>query len=125
MRLLVFRSLWGMKGTWQGQIDRIAAAGYDGIEAVAPEASPKEFIRALRARNLEFIPLIFPLTDVEYERELERVLAYQPLKVLSRERHLGIVGTQAVAHGYGNSHDLLLRRGAFLTICFAAQTQYD
>ncbi len=32
MKLLVFRALWGMTGAFQDQIERVAAAGYDGFE---------------------------------------------------------------------------------------------
>ncbi len=32
MKLLVFRALWGMTGAFEEQIERVAAAGYDGFE---------------------------------------------------------------------------------------------
>jgi sugar phosphate isomerase/epimerase len=36
MRLDVFRSLWGVKGSWQESFPRIRAAGFDGVELRVP-----------------------------------------------------------------------------------------
>ncbi|MEO8396713.1 MAG: hypothetical protein ABI700_27215, partial [Chloroflexota bacterium] len=57
MQLAVFRALWGMTGTLDEQFDRIAEAGYDGLEGfmgVSTLASAK-FSGMVTERGLKLI----------------------------------------------------------------------
>lgn len=58
MKLEIYKALWGMSGRIEDQLDMIAEARYDGIEAVLPE-SPATFRRAIEARGLKYIALLF------------------------------------------------------------------
>lgn len=58
MKLEIYKALWGMTGALESQLDRIAEAGYDGIEAPLPE-SPVSFRRAVEARGLKYIAMLF------------------------------------------------------------------
>jgi hypothetical protein len=55
MKLLLYRNLWGIPGPRAAAVARIAAAGYDGVEAVL--FTPQDHAplrRALRGQKLEF-----------------------------------------------------------------------
>ena len=40
MQLIIFRALWGMTGPFEEQIERIAAAGYDGVDGYPAASDP-------------------------------------------------------------------------------------
>ena len=84
MKLLVFRALWGMTGTIPEMVERIAEAGYDGIECqvLQPDAMPMdEFVKLLDAHNLNLILLSQIPTEQDIERSLKQAAEYQPLKI--------------------------------------------
>ena len=49
MRLDIFRSLWGYRGSWQQALDEAFSAGFDGLEARIPETAAQ---RSANARIL-------------------------------------------------------------------------
>ncbi|BDI28082.1 hypothetical protein CCAX7_001330 [Capsulimonas corticalis] len=59
MKLKVYKALWGMEGSLDEQLDRIAEAGYDGVETPLPEHNLPEFQRQLETRGLGYIGMIF------------------------------------------------------------------
>jgi sugar phosphate isomerase/epimerase len=84
MNLIVFRALWGMTGPLTEQIARIADAGYDGIEGAPPDPDvlPRaDFLALLRAHHLSFIAGASVNTADQIAPTLERLAAYEPLKI--------------------------------------------
>jgi hypothetical protein len=83
MELLVFRALWGMTGALVEQVESIASAGYDGIEAYwSPETLHAEafmtlvaqqHLKLIMATNIDSIDLLEP--------RLKTLAAYQPIKI--------------------------------------------
>ena len=62
LKLEIYKALWGMAGTLDEQLDRIKGAGYDGIEAVLPDAfglTAPAFRKAVEARGLKYIAILF------------------------------------------------------------------
>jgi sugar phosphate isomerase/epimerase len=60
MQLKIYRSLWGMTGPLEEQFSRIAAAGYDGVEAPPQDITdPKHFKALLAQHNLDFMALVY------------------------------------------------------------------
>ncbi|PTY00894.1 xylose isomerase [Verrucomicrobia bacterium LW23] len=57
MKILFLKTLWGMDGPLPVQLDRIAAAGYDGVEARTPSspAAAQELRRETEARGLRLV----------------------------------------------------------------------
>lgn len=57
MKLKIFKTLWGHGGSHREAVEQCAAAGFDGIEAPAPEdaAARREFSAHLREYGLGFI----------------------------------------------------------------------
>ena len=66
MRLEIFRTLWGYRGSWQQAIDEALGAGFDGIEARIPETAAQRAINArlLREQNVPYIATLFTSTPV-------------------------------------------------------------
>ncbi|MCW3059257.1 MAG: xylose isomerase protein [Capsulimonas sp.] len=60
MKLQVYKALWGMEGSLDEQLDQIAEAGYDGVEAPIPDGDLTAFERQLKSRGLGFIGMLFP-----------------------------------------------------------------
>ncbi len=84
MKLLVFRSMWGMTGPAAEQIERIAAAGYDGIEGAPPdpaEMSRADFIRRVESHGLSLIVGGGVFTRDQLEPTLKQLADYGPLKI--------------------------------------------
>jgi hypothetical protein len=82
MKLLVFRALWGMTGPTAEQIERIAAAGYDGIEGAPPEDMPRaDFLRRLDEYHLKLILGAQVDARDQLEPTLKRLADYGPLKI--------------------------------------------
>jgi sugar phosphate isomerase/epimerase len=82
MRLEVYRSIWGYEAPVPEAAGEIAAAGYDGLEAVLPERAGEqaELVDAARSAGLGFIPLIVTTTTpsvdeqlVEFRRHAEEI----------------------------------------------------
>ena len=84
MNLLVFRALWGMTGPLAEQIERIAAAGYDGIEGAPPDPDvmPRdEFVARLADRGLALILGAQVSSRDQLAPTLRRLAEYEPLKI--------------------------------------------
>ena len=83
MKLLVFRALWGMTGPVPEQIERIAAAGYDGIEFWPPhiEASRAEILSLAERYKLRVIVGALVTERQALEPELNGLMDYQPFKI--------------------------------------------
>ncbi|TBU99746.1 xylose isomerase [Stutzerimonas kirkiae] len=66
MKLEIFRTLWGYRGSWQQALDEARAAGFDGLEARIPEDAGQraEFAAFLRRENLPYIAILFTSTPV-------------------------------------------------------------
>ena len=59
MHICVYKSLWGMTGARAAQVERIAAAGYDGIETAVPAEDAEGFFRDLERHRLGFVAMAF------------------------------------------------------------------
>lgn len=86
MELKMYKTLWGMTGPLEEQIERIAAAGYAGVEWLVPE--PEEaatFRKLLEAYELDYIPMIFTDQDhkASFRDRLSRAAEWGPTKVNS------------------------------------------
>jgi sugar phosphate isomerase/epimerase len=82
MKLLVFRALWGMTGPTEQQIERIAAAGYDGVEGGPPEAvSRQAFAALLEKHNLKLILGAQVSDQKDIEPTLKRLAEYGPMMI--------------------------------------------
>src|SRR5579859_6544441 len=83
MRLLVFRSLWGMTGRIEEQIAQISAEGYDGVEAWhQPEVISVSNLRKLLDKyhlQLTMATTVDKRSDIE--AKLTAHLDYQPLRI--------------------------------------------
>lgn len=66
MKLEIFRTLWGYRGSWQQALDEARAAGFDGLEARIPEDAGQraEFAAFLRRENVPYIAILFTSTPV-------------------------------------------------------------
>jgi sugar phosphate isomerase/epimerase len=66
MRLELFRTLWGYRGTWDQAVDELLAAGFDGVEARIPETSAQRTAnaRVLREQRIPYIATLFTSTPV-------------------------------------------------------------
>jgi hypothetical protein len=84
MELWVFRALWGMTGPLEMQLDAIAAAGYDGVEAWPPGLGPvtaAAFRRMVAERGLRLIVATALAETAELERALTDLAAFEPLRI--------------------------------------------
>ena len=83
MKLRVYRSLWGMTGAIEEQVERIAAAGYDGIEGFlgASTLTAGEMVKLAERSNLRLI-MAGPIDTKEaIEPTLKRLAEYAPDKI--------------------------------------------
>jgi len=83
MKLLVFRALWGMTGPIEQQLERISAAGYDGVE-IWPSQMPlsrQEWVSLLERYHLQPIVATMIDTTANLHSQLAELAAYQPLKI--------------------------------------------
>ncbi len=84
MKLLVFRSWWGMTGAnVEDMLRRIAEAGYDGVEGAPPGIAPAAFRRMLDAQGLHWIANIYTGSAAEFAVALAQVAEGDPLKVIA------------------------------------------
>lgn len=83
MTLLIFKALWGMTGALEQQLEQIAAAGYDGVEAWAEGLAfaPDAFRRLVESFQLKLI-IAGPITlTAEIEPTLKHYAAFEPFKI--------------------------------------------
>lgn len=66
MKLEIFRTLWGYRGTWQQALVEARAAGFDGFEARIPEDATERaaFAAFLRDNGVPYIAILFTSTPV-------------------------------------------------------------
>lgn len=89
MKLLFFCPWWGSQDIpFDDFFDRVVASGYDGVEAVLPEAPEerKTFLKSLKAHDLQLIVLYVEFKNYTREErvsfmnsELRELATYQPL----------------------------------------------
>ncbi|MDG0793695.1 sugar phosphate isomerase/epimerase [Cohnella ginsengisoli] len=86
MRLRFFKTLWGMEGDLAEQVNRAAEAGYDGIEAPAPEPGQAEaFGGLLEERGLGYIAQIFTSGDhaASFAEQAAYAAGFKPALIVS------------------------------------------
>ena len=83
MQLAVFRALWGMTGTLEEQFDRIAEAGYDGVEGflAASSLTAAQFSAMVAQRGLKLIMAGGVEKKEDLEPTLKTLAEYQPIKI--------------------------------------------
>jgi hypothetical protein len=66
MKLKVFKALWGMEGTLESQFEKIAKAGYTGIESPMPDPVQEPlFHKLLSEYRFEYNAMVF--TDGDHK----------------------------------------------------------
>jgi hypothetical protein len=95
MKVKSIKSLWGMEGSLESQFERIASAGYDGIESPLPNmieklfgfpAEEKLFRRLLEQYELEYIAMVFtdgPNHAESFSEQVERAAELAPIMINS------------------------------------------
>lgn len=88
MELRVFRSTWGLDRPLGPSLERVAEAGFDGVEVLVPPFPPDEPVemrQLILSSGLEPIPLILAFTADRdaYRRALDAALEYHPRQVTS------------------------------------------
>ncbi len=83
MELAVFRALWGMTGAIEEQIERIAAAGYDGVEGFigASPLPPAQFSDLVARNGLKLIMAGAVDTQAALEATVKTLAEYNPIKI--------------------------------------------
>ena len=83
MQLAVFRALWGMTGALEEQFDKIAGAGYDGVEGflAADTLGAGQFSKLVAQRGLKLIMAGQASSKEELEPFLKKLAEYQPIKI--------------------------------------------
>jgi hypothetical protein len=82
MAVLMFRALWGMAGELPEQIERIAAARYDGVEVWGGLGIPAaELRRLIDANNLKLIIATSVDSPGDLEPTLKQMAEYEPLRI--------------------------------------------
>lgn len=100
MKLQLFRALWGMTGTLSEQVERIAAAGYDGVEVwpISLELSPETLLPMLQAHNLKLIVAHRGTQQAELDTALKTLAAFGTLKITLHS------GRDSMTHGEGAAY---------------------
>jgi hypothetical protein len=83
MELYVFRALWGMTGPLPEQIEQIASAGYDGVEAWINLGSPApaELLPLVERARLKLIVATRIQSKEQLAPTLNQLAEYRPLKI--------------------------------------------
>ncbi|OMF26527.1 xylose isomerase [Paenibacillus sp. FSL H8-0548] len=89
MDIIIGKAIWGMTGSLQEKIEKIAQAGYNAIEGPVPEAvSPSEFRALVEQYNLHYIAQMITAGGNEaaehaasFHERLSRAAEYGPLFV--------------------------------------------
>jgi sugar phosphate isomerase/epimerase len=89
------KSLWGMEGSLESQFERIAAAGYDGIESPHPNAlgitggnpaDEKQFRSLLDRYQLDYVAMVFTSGAdhaESFREQVERAAGLAPIMINS------------------------------------------
>ncbi|MFB5189488.1 sugar phosphate isomerase/epimerase family protein [Alicyclobacillus fastidiosus] len=86
MHLKLFKSVWGMSGTWASKLQQISEAGYTGVECGMPtEEEEEQFLSLLEEYGLELILQIYTQGEHRdsFERQAERAATFHPLLINS------------------------------------------
>lgn len=86
MELKMYKQLWGMTGSYEENIARIAEAGYDGVEALVPAPEDTARFRSLLEQyKLDYIPMMYTDRDhkASFRERLLRATEFGPAKVNS------------------------------------------
>ncbi|MHA6482445.1 sugar phosphate isomerase/epimerase family protein [Paenibacillus sp. strain BS8-2] len=86
MELHVYKALWGMEGTYEDQLRKASAAGYDGIEAPLPSREDEEaFRQALQRYGLSYIAQIVTHGDhiASFAQSVERAATFEPIQIVA------------------------------------------
>jgi sugar phosphate isomerase/epimerase len=88
MKLKLVKSFWGMDGTLEENVRRIAEAGFAAVEGQPPAGEDGERLKRLLGEyKLEFIPMV--ITEgadcdehlASFRTKLERARTFEPLKI--------------------------------------------
>jgi sugar phosphate isomerase/epimerase len=101
MQLKVFKSTWGMTDPLAVNLDRIAAAGYDGVELLVPPRPPADAAAqrsTVLASGLEAITLVLAPTGGrdEFRAAIEAAAAYGPRQITSHSGYDAMGHAEAV-----------------------------
>ncbi len=83
MKIEVYRALWGMEGSLEQQFERIAAAGYDGVEIwlTGSHFYPKQILRMAEQYHLRLLVAGAIASIAEIEQTLRTFASYLPNKI--------------------------------------------
>lgn len=91
LQLVLVKSTWGMEEPLPAALERMAAAGYDGVEIVVPPFPPVDAAAqraTVQASGLEPVPLVLgPDTREAYRASIEAAASYGPRQITS---HTGV-----------------------------------
>ena len=87
MQLKLIKATWGMEGSLEEQVRRIADAGYQGIEMRVPgDRSPADVRKLLRNAGLDLFAMVFTDGDdhlASLRLQVEEAMAYEPAEITS------------------------------------------
>ncbi len=87
MQLKLIKATWGMDGSLEEQIRRIADAGYHGIEMQVPaDRSPSDLRKLLRDAGLDLFAMVFTDGDdhiSSLRSQVENTLRFEPFEITS------------------------------------------
>jgi hypothetical protein len=83
MQLIVFRALWGMTGPFEEQIERIATAGYDGVDGytAASDLTPAKCSALVASHGLKLIMAAQVDSVAQLEQAVKTLAEYAPIKI--------------------------------------------
>lgn len=102
------KALWGMEGSLESMFERIAIAGYDGIESPLPNvmkdilgfpAEEKQFRRLLEQYKLDYIAMVFTGDNHadSFSDQIERAVTFSPIKINSHSGKDGMSFNEQLA----------------------------
>lgn len=83
MKIEIYKALWGMEGPLEQQIERIAAAGYDGVEIWLTDSPFKRdtILRLVEKHHLRLIAAGAIATADDIRPTLNAFSQYEPVKI--------------------------------------------
>lgn len=82
MKVRSIKSLWGMTGSLEEQVRKIAESGYQGIEAPLPSKKDAAlFKELLHSYELDYVAQIFAETKESFQAQAAACVEYAPLLV--------------------------------------------
>jgi hypothetical protein len=95
VKIKSIKSLWGMEGSLESQFERIAVAGYHGIESPVPSqlaitsgvnVDEKRFRSLLEQYKLDYVSMVFTENDdhaESFRRQIEHAAEFNPILINS------------------------------------------